>query len=638
MNFRIITLLCSIPLFLSSCVRHVFRSSEFVPEIEVQINQTPEQIDDYVANGAYKQCQARIINNRNGNANTFPSGVAVHLKNYRTAGGQVNFLTSAVGAGTTTLNITLPANGDWGTFWIRGTTNSAIDKDAVIEVAENRAVAEDVVLARKALMVTGTPPASPTAKVEIRVGALSTIDDYLTWSPTPCYIHIANPDDIASNVNVTIQNLAGTGNKLRFATEGTFTSFASTATASTIPLTLPEDGTWIAFYVAGFFDPAATVSSTRGSTVDKDAVMEAVQGGTVLGREGVMVRIRKNANTLSTEERDRFLNALQKLNLTYNRYRDFYDMHRTTTVEDRFEMHSSSDGTAAGPLPFPPQANSAFLPWHRAQCLHLERFLQSIDPSVAIPYWKYDEPAPNIFSPNFLGATNAVLSATLDPSNPLSGWIGPDVITAGIQRRTRYNSLTQSPATPGVPGGGNPSTVDATTLASGTDFAAINNDAVLPFELGSHGPAHLKSGQGNSSWISNLDLAVRDPLFFLLHANVDRIWAKWQWTNDHFDPASTSAYTPAGAFTSGPDDVAEYADETMWPWNGKTGPGTIASVLNVRPPAAPGGSFPQSVGYLLSPLTVPTVKSFVDIRSDRLSTTTNRGFGFAYDDQNPFAP
>ena len=57
-----------------------------------------------------------------------------------------------------------------------------------------------------------------------------------------------------------------------------------------------------------------------------------------------------------------------------------------------------------------PQAHGAagFLPWHRAYLLDLERELQAIDPSVALPYWRFDQPAPNLFTRDFLGVSDAL--------------------------------------------------------------------------------------------------------------------------------------------------------------------------------------------------------------------------------------
>ena len=60
-------------------------------------------------------------------------------------------------------------------------------------------------------------------------------------------------------------------------------------------------------------------------------------------------------------------------------YQSYRDMHTDDTND---EAHS----------------RDAFLPWHRAYLLDLERELQAIDPSVTVPYWRFDQPAPRVFS------------------------------------------------------------------------------------------------------------------------------------------------------------------------------------------------------------------------------------------------
>ena len=42
--------------------------------------------------------------------------------------------------------------------------------------------------------------------------------------------------------------------------------------------------------------------------------------------------------------------------------------------------------------------------------------------------------------------------------------------------------------------------------------------------------------------ISSIGSAARDPLFFLLHCNVDRLWAKWQWLNQRYDGAQGEVF------------------------------------------------------------------------------------------------
>ena len=164
-------------------------------------------------------------------------------------------------------------------------------------------------------------------------------------------------DNSGTSLNVTLQNMAGT-NRLRFA-ESNLAS-GHTATNATLALSLPDDASWVYFYTAGNFNNA--------SISDKDAVMEVIDNGTglLLSREGVMVRIRKNANILTSGEKKRFLEALKKLDLTYNDYIDFVKTHSRDNTGITLSTIASRQA----------HKGSAFLPWHRAYTLHLENLLR----------------------------------------------------------------------------------------------------------------------------------------------------------------------------------------------------------------------------------------------------------------------
>src|SRR5262249_13766668 len=150
----------------------------------------------------------------------------------------------------------------------------------------------------------------------------------------------------------------------------------------TLDVVAPGDGTPVSFWVAGKFQsPSVSYGDAVIEVSDKSS-------GVVLGSRATMVRIRKNATSLSSPERDRFLAALGSLNAAgRGPCRDFRDVH--TALSDR-EMHG----------------NVGFLPWHRAYVLDLERALQAIDPAVAVPYWRFDRPAPSVFTQDFMGASD----------------------------------------------------------------------------------------------------------------------------------------------------------------------------------------------------------------------------------------
>ena len=214
---------------------------------------------------------------------------------------------------------------------------------------------------------------------------------YVSWAPASCRVRVTNPTGATSPVNLTITGVsAASGGAVVFrrSTTGSF--------SNSLTLSVPITGASVPFFVAGRFG--------RPSVKDRDVKIEARAGATRVGSAEVMVRIRKNANTLTTDERDRFVSALAKLNNQgLGRFKDFRDMHVSVTLA---------------------QAHGApgFLPWHRAYLLDLERELQVIDASVALPYWRFDRPAPNIFTRDFLGASDAIGTVQFNATNPLFFW------------------------------------------------------------------------------------------------------------------------------------------------------------------------------------------------------------------------
>lgn len=391
---------------------------------------------------------------------------------------------------------------------------------------------------------------------------------YVTWTPSPCKIRLSDPTGAPGPgpVSVTLKRVVtASGGDVRF---------KKTATGSatkTCSIKLPLDGTSVRFWVLGQFPKA--------STSDGDVLVRVAKGSTVLAETPVMVRVRKNANTLTAEERDRFVAAMATLNNQgTGRFADFRNMHTNAAS---------------------PQAHGApaFLPWHRAYLLDLERELQAIDASVALPYWRFDQPAPSVFTPEFLGTSDSLGTVTFAPTNPLQFWKTDGV--QGVNRRPFFDVSTGAPFV----------LSEGDTLALGPTYADFET-----MEGNPHGSAHVSFG----GFISSIGTAARDPLFFLLHCNVDRLWAKWQRDNGRFDPADAAAFDDGGA--AGANPVGHNLDDTMWPWNGITGP--------PRPPTAPGGTLAPSA-CVPGPGPSPQVRASLDYQG-KISDLSR--LGFDYDD------
>lgn len=391
---------------------------------------------------------------------------------------------------------------------------------------------------------------------------------FLTWTPVEAQARLVNPSGTAA-VPITLRS-AGSGGGLRFATTRTHLG------TPTLALSLPVSGAPVRFFVAGEFG--------RPSVNLGDALIEARGAGSlgVLGTKRVTVRIRKNAQTLSAGERDRFIAALATLNGGgAGRFRDFRDMHvLAATAEEH--------------------GNVGFLPWHRAYILDLERELQAIDPSVTLPYWRFDRPAPNVFTRQFMGVPNAAGRVEFTPGHPFNTWR-----TDGALGISRIPSFAAGAAPAGL-------LTETQTIALGgsapTTASYANFDAM---EFNPHGSAHTSFSFG---FIRSIPTAARDPLFFMLHANVDRLWAKWQWVRRRTSPTDSRAFAPAV-----PNRIGHRLADTMWPWNGVT--------AAPRPSTAPGGTFAPSRSTT-APGNTPTVRAMIDHQG----VGGGPPLGFAYDD------
>jgi tyrosinase len=387
---------------------------------------------------------------------------------------------------------------------------------------------------------------------------------YLGWAPVPVSIRLS--DAPGTPVSVVVRN--------RDTTQGgqlVFQASIDQPWSPEIRIEVPGDGSPTTIGLAGRFPIA--------SQLDGDAVLEAVPEGISLAPAAmpVMVRVRKDANGLSPGERDLFLDTVAAFNDGgEGRCRDFREIHDLPGTE---EMHS----------------HPGFLAWHRAYLLDFERELQAIEPAVALPYWRFDKAAPNLFARDFIGEEDWSGRAALASTNPLTGWVTDQ--TPGINRQAVFDN---PPAFEGPV-----DTAWMNTVESATVFETFwtNLDEV-------HGAAH----RAFMGFLEELHTSARDPLFFLLHAGVDRVWARWQNERRTHNPGIP------GAYVAGTHRVGHNLGDTMWPWNQITG--------DPRPPHAPGGTLCQSPS-VQAPGLQPRVRQMFDYQG--FIAPANQ-LGFDYDD------
>lgn len=396
---------------------------------------------------------------------------------------------------------------------------------------------------------------------------------FLSFAPSPARLRQTGG---TAPLAVTVSSRAAnaTGGRAVFYAQHT------AASAAQLDLTLPQNGAWVDFFAGGRW---------QSPSVSRDDCLIEVKAGTVITAFPCMVRVRKNANALKPVERDRFLAALAVINAS-GVYQAFRNVHVGLPAADA-QAHG-------GPH---------FLPWHRAYLLDLERELQAVDAQVTLPYWRFDQPARNVFQGNFMGATRQVTlnsvppAVTLVAGNPLTAWVTDN--TPGIRRGATFNTLTR--AAPGIPSQNFPLINEAQTLALGNDYDSFDVMEGTP-----HAAAHV-SFIGS---ISSISTAVKDPLFFLLHCNVDRLWALWQWIEKRTAVSDPLAYDEQPTADPG----GKLAD-TMWPWNGVNTP--------PRPPFPPPRPAMRATTTTLAPGVRPTVRSMID-KNGKAATADRLGFGY----------
>jgi len=450
---------------------------------------------------------------------------------------------------------------------------------------------------------------SQSVRIEIEIRNTPTLtDDYLTWAPAPARIRLTPgqvplPDRVVVLTNDPPVPLDGDVLFAETVRPG------QTATQETLRLILPGNGAWRSFVLAGKFG--------RPSTRDKDAVVEVhldSATGPLVHKHPAMVRIRKDARTLTPGEKERYVVAVSDL-LVRGNYVPF------VTIHDLAGKGKLNRGTSNY---WPDQAHrmAGFLPWHRAYLLQFERELQKNFPDVALPYWRLAEPS-NLFTPEFLGSnpqegSDRTVRPGFDSRNPLAFWRidGEPLMRFARNRTTEISQFS-------------------------TESQSLTPDAYSSFRAQVERNPHNNGHNWVGPWMQNCMISPKDPIFWVFHSEFDRLWAKWQRKYGRFGTAGAEIkdYAPVGSFDpnaagctdpqpNGCVPLGHWLKDTMWPWDGTAGPGV--NFGGSRPPER-FTRFPVSNVAGLWPA-APAAPRPADM-IDYLGLTADRqDMGFGYDD------
>lgn len=285
--------------------------------------------------------------------------------------------------------------------------------------------------------------------------------------------------------------------------------------------------------------------------------------------------IRKNIRSLTTQERLTFINSVLalKANGGYDKYVHWHHAVMVPTVHpDEPQDPDYRNGAHLGP---------AFLPWHREMLMQFEADLRAINASVTLPYWDWTEDADDplnspVWSQNFMGGDGdpddhwrvqtGAFAHQYDkwhvPAYPEDGLPEP-----GLKRQ--FAQLVTSLPTPAdLAMAMREGLYDAPPYDSGPYTRGFRNrlegwvtqrgdPQVTTPGSQLHNRIHL--------WIGGNMLAMtspEDPVFFLHHCFIDKVWANWQAQMLLDKPQWAPHYTP---MRDGPE--GHNYEDVLKPWD-----------------------------------------------------------------------
>ena len=226
---------------------------------------------------------------------------------------------------------------------------------------------------------------------------------------------------------------------------------------------------------------------------------------------------------------------------------------RPVSTWDRFvAWHSAVMGIA--------HSQPIFAPWHRLMLRTLEQLMQQAlgDASFGLPYWDWaadgeKSKAAQLSSPLW---DNACMGSASSAPGPFTAAAFPIRLASNNPGMlVQVNRVLQRTRGAGVPGISNPSLPKKASTAAALTTLPFDN---APWNRNSTGFRNRVEGWSPANDLHNLvhiwvggDMlpasSPNDPVFYLNHCNVDRIWEAWMTKNGRrYLPTNATAGAPAG--------------------------------------------------------------------------------------------
>lgn len=256
--------------------------------------------------------------------------------------------------------------------------------------------------------------------------------------------------------------------------------------------------------------------------------------------------IRRNIAQVDADEVAEFIKAIKELNARhYPGSRDETPVGGVSLWYKQDEIHQATH-VHGGP---------AFLPWHREICNRFEQLIRSVDPRLSLHYWDWTTDPSPLFTPQVMGEK--------------SGEAGEPWRSAGFYDPDADPYRGDDPFDPEHANPYDPPRTLTRKVRAGVprlcfeDEEIIGSSNYLAMRIrlerchdGAHGHIGGAVGLGTHT-------AFRDPFVFLLHSNVDRLYAMWQYA----DPVNR--LNPQTVYAGDPEDPMWYT-RTIPPWDGSS--------------------------------------------------------------------
>ncbi|HXC55240.1 MAG TPA: tyrosinase family protein [Rhizomicrobium sp.] len=169
------------------------------------------------------------------------------------------------------------------------------------------------------------------------------------------------------------------------------------------------------------------------------------------------------------------------------------------------------------------QCSADFAIWHRAFLHFFERTLRAAsgDPTFALPYWDYGNAEqrvfPAVYAPEFVDNAKTIANPLFHPNREESFARGLLEISGAIGEAPKTVGAATFFHQPGV-------------LGFGGDTLDSDHTQIGLLEQRPHNDIHLAVGgviDSANGAMAEITTAAFDPVFWVHHANIDRMWAQW---------------------------------------------------------------------------------------------------------------